>query len=128
MALLPVEPDETANMSIVTSTDLSSFGDGYVQVVPTGIRPDRQRWNLTYKNRPARIPAADPLNNPAAKQFDVINEFFATLGVGGKFEWVPPHASVQKKFMIETYSVGQPFGKAGQQVSDFSATVLEVSG
>jgi len=127
MALLPVEPDDQIDMSIVSSTDRREFGDGYVQVVPRGLRPDRQKWNLAYNKKPARIPAPDPNNNPPAKLFNTIAEFIQQLGVGGKFEWVPPHSSLQRTFMIDSYGFGQPYGKAGQQIADLKVTVTEVS-
>lgn len=128
MALLPVEPDDQIDMTIKSTTDLTAFGDGYVQVVPRGLRPDRQQWVLAYSRKPARVPDPDPLQNPPAQLFNVIAEFVQNLGIGGKFEWVPPHESLQRKFMIESYGFSQPYGKSGQRIADLKLTITEVAG
>lgn len=80
------EPRKTAQARVLKT----EFGDGYGQRVSDGLNPVRDTWSATWENL-------------SIAEATLLDDFLRLLGGAIPFLWIPPGATVAKKFTCETW-------------------------
>lgn len=95
MATFPAHlPDLESSYERDELLNVAPFGDGYYQATGDGIRPYKDRWNMSFSNRPKIV-------------IDEIETFLNTLS-GASFLWKSPRSAVATSWKhLKGYSLGK---------------------
>lgn len=111
MATFPAHvPDMESDYERDELLSVAPFGDGYYQAAGDGIRPYKDRWNMTFTNRAKAV-------------IDEIETFLNTLH-GASFDWQSPRATAATRWK---HLQGYTLSKSGPNTYNISFVIEGVS-
>ena len=102
--------DQASSGSTQFKTLISRYGNGYEQRAPDGLNNNLASWSVTW-------------NGLSSTDFTSLVSSIDTAQGVNYFTWVPPGASVSKKWVVEQYSISTQ----GGQIYSVSGTLRQVA-